>query len=353
MSGEVVLRRHYHYCERCQHGFYPLDIQLGLAEEGELSPKMAARVLDFGVTTVFAEAAERWAVHHSGSLISENLLRRVVERAGSGVEQCSAPSRQEALRPMSNQAPDVLVVQTDGSMLPMRARGEWKECKVGVVYDQRHHLRGGRRHRGAVTQARFVSSLRGIDDFRLELDAALEVERALDAKRVAWVGDGAPWNWSLREELCPTAVASLDFMHMAEHASTCGKAVLGDQDPWVEIWTRSIVQRINAGLVHDVLADLRDIRPGLRGERRQAVDDLIRYYETNADRMNYPHFRALGLPIGSGAAESAHRHVLQARMKLAGQHWAHPHAHRMALLRCAYRTVGPARFAETVLPMAA
>ena len=44
-------------------------------------------------------------------------------------------------------------------------------------------------------------------------------------------------------------------------------------------------------------------------------------YNANLDRMEYAYFRAQKYPIGTGAVESAHRHVLQTRMKRAGQHW--------------------------------
>jgi len=70
----------------------------------------------------------------------------------------------------------------------------------------------------------------------------------------------------------------------------------------------------------------------------------VRYYRTNAHRMKYRLYREEGLPIGSGAVESAHRHVLQTRMKRAGQRWALPNARRMARLRAAYRTAGARRF---------
>lgn len=57
---------------------------------------------------------------------------------------------------------------------------------------------------------------------------------------------------------------------------------------------------------------------------------------------------SLDLPIGSGAVESPHRHVLQTRMKRAGQRWALPNARRMARLRAAYRTGGTQRFYEAI-----
>jgi hypothetical protein len=62
--------------------------------------------------------------------------------------------------------------------------------------------------------------------------------------------------------------------------------------------------------------------------------------------VSIPHaldrYRVVGLPCCSGAVESAHRHVLQKRMKLAGQHWNPDRANRLAQLRAALATCGSA-----------
>jgi hypothetical protein len=353
MSGEVTLKRHYHYCEVCQHGFYPLDSELGLSEDGELSPKMSARVLDFGVTTVFSEAAERWDVHHSGVRISENLVRRVVDRAGAALHAKPPCTRHETVRPSPKSAPDTLVVQTDGSMVPMRQKDAWREVKVGVLYREDQHLRGSARQRGMLSGPRYAASLQGIDDFRNDLDYALRAEHSTEANTVAWVGDGAAWNWNLCDELCPNAIEILDFCHMAQHASDCGKAVLGEAGSWVQIWTHSIVERVERGRIDEVLTELHELKVSLRGPPRKAVLELIGYYTRNAERMDYPRYRRLGLPVGSGTVESSHRHLIQARMKLAGQHWSERGAQHMALLRCAYKTAGPRQFPEVALALAA
>lgn len=42
---------------------------------------------------------------------------------------------------------------------------------------------------------------------------------------------------------------------------------------------------------------------------------LLNYYEVNPRRMRYKTFRDKGLLIGSGAMESAHRTVVQSRLK--------------------------------------
>lgn len=358
MSAELTLRRHYHYCERCQCGFYPLDIELGLAADGEYSPKMSARILDLGVTSTFDEAARRWSVHPAGSCISDNAVRLVVERAGRELQLIPAQERHQALSEKSCDAivsgTEIrLVAQADGSMLQMRAKSEWNEAKLGLVYRQDHHVPGEEHQRGVISRAHYAASMRGIDDFRVEFDAALQAQGALEATQIVCLGDGAAWIWNMFEELCPHAITVLDFMHMKQHAIDCGKAVLGDQSPWLDIWTHSIVDRIDRGQVTQVLIELKELQLTLRGDACEAVKKLIHYYDSNASRMNYTLYRELHIPIGSGAVESAHKHLIQVRMKLAGQHWSPQGAQQMLLLRAAYKTLGPENFNNHLASLAA
>ena len=54
--------------------------------------------------------------------------------------------------------------------------------------------------------------------------------------------------------------------------------------------------------------------------------------------MRYHTFRNRGLLIGSGAIESAHKDVLQRRLKLSGQRWTKSGLNQMAQLRVAYKS---------------
>src|SRR5512143_3478194 len=119
LSGLQELRRNYHYCKACQVGFHPLDAALGLPEGGEVTREVERRILDFGVNDTFSEAAQRWEVHY-GWPISENLVRRVVERVGQMQEECEPEALQEELQPVPQQAPTLVEVGGDGSMLPTR-----------------------------------------------------------------------------------------------------------------------------------------------------------------------------------------------------------------------------------------
>jgi len=343
LAGPVTFKRNYHYCEECKYGFYPVDRLLDLPEQGELTGEMEKRVLDFAVNDVYGDGAQRWNLHYRDP-ISENLLRRVVARVGEQCESCDQGHLQEALKPRAD-ATDVLVVEVDGSMLPIRGEEPWKEAKVGLTY--RHDTAA---HQPFPNTARYTAVVGGLGNFAPVLEEALEVENVDDVGTVVWVGDGAACNWTLADQLCPDAVQILDWYHAVEHAVDCGKVLLGEDSPWLPLWADRAKTLLLAGDPGALIAELMDCLPFLDGrgriarEKLEALENLVRYYRTNFNRMKYAVYRNAGFPIGSGAVESAHRHVLQTRMKRAGQHWAMKSARRMARLRAAYRTGGAAHF---------
>lgn len=342
IAGELRLSRNYHHCRHCRFGFYPRDRELKLPEEGELSSAMERRVLDFGVNDTFGSAAERWSIHYPTS-ISENLVRRVVERVGRRCEEASSElSLQRACRETPEEPASALIVGGDGSMLLTREES-WKEAKVAVVARTDDLLQV--KSRSSVSAARYVAVLGGQTEFRDKLAAALEAERADEVSKIVWLGDGAPENWTLARALCPFAVQVLDLPHAIQNGMECGKALLGEGDPGLLLWEERLKRLVDAASPDTAIRELMDCLPyTTTDEQLGALDRLIGYYRANEKRMRYSEFREMGLPVGSGIVESAHRHVLQVRMKRAGQRWAIQRARRMVRLRALYRTAGPLRF---------
>jgi hypothetical protein len=341
LSGPVTFKRNYHYCEACKAGFYPVDRLLDLPEEGELSAELEKRVLDFALNDVYGECAARWGLHYPDT-ISENLLRRVIDRVGRQCEAADQGRLQSELKRPSSSPADILVVEVDGSQLPIRGAEPWKEAKVGLTY--RHDIDA---HAPVKGSARYVALVGGQSDFAPLLEEALHIERVDEVPTVVWLGDGAPSNWNLADQLSPDALQILDWHHAVQHAVDCGKVLLGEESPWLSTWQARAEALLAAGDIDATVAELMACLPlaqKRRGNDRvdclTALDDLVRYYRNNAHRMKYRLFREHHFPIGSGAVESAHRHVLQTRMKRAGQHWAMRNARRMARLRAAYRTAG-------------
>lgn len=341
VAGELRLSRNYHHCKACELGFYPRDRELNLPEKGEVSDAMERRILDFGVNDTFEAAAERWSIHYPHP-ISPNLVRLVVDRVGQRQDGAwSELSLQQAYRPTPEDIPQSLVIGSDGGMLPTRDGG-WKEAKMMVIARGEDFVQI--KKRGTVTQARYVAEF-GQLEFRESAKAALAAERADEVQSAVWLGDGAAENWKMASELCPFALQVLDLPHAIQNAMVCAKKLLGDEDASLPLWQERICQLLDAEGPDVAIRELMDCLEYAEGdEQLTALDDLVRYYRTNEKRMRYTHFRELGFPIGSGIVESAHRHVLQVRMKRAGQRWALARARRMARLRAAYRTAGPRRF---------
>ena len=338
IAGELRLSRNYHYCKKCHAGFYPRDRQLKLPDEGEVSDATEKRILDFAMNSAFEESAERWSIHYAFP-ISSNLFRRVVDRVGRRREKAhSSLALQQAALPSPVHPPQSLVVAGDGSMLLTRELG-WKETKVAVVARGENVVPDK-----AIIAPRYVAILGGQDEFRAALKAALDAESADDVMRIIWLGDGARENWTLANDLCPFAIQILDFIHAVQNAMVCGKALLGEGDPSLPLWEERIHQLIDANSPVAAIRELLDCMEFCSDEQLTALDALVRYYRTNETRMRYTEFRAAGLPIGSGIVESAHKHVLQSRMKQAGQRWSILRGRRMVQLRALYRTAGPRRF---------
>src|SRR6516225_8607586 len=86
-------------------------------------------------------------------------------------------------------------------------------------------------------------------------------------------------------------------------------------------------------------------RPGARGHCTSATPaaqdagvagkaaGLIAYYSEHRGRMHYDEYLRLGYGIGSGAVESAHKQVVQARFRQAGMRWSEAGARRRLALR--------------------
>jgi hypothetical protein len=105
-----------------------------------------------------------------------------------------------------------------------------------------------------------------------------------------------------------------------------GKAAGADR------WAHEIVKQLRAGKVEQVIDPLKRLHP-TKPEVRKKLEDLIRYYSENAQRMHYDEYLRLGYGIGSGAAGSAHKQVVHARLRQAGMRWSEMGARSLLALR--------------------
>lgn len=173
---------------------------------------------------------------------------------------------------------------------------------------------------------------------------AAEVHRrGLDrAKRKACVCDGQAYNWSIYEmHLLPAGfIAILDFVHLLAYLYDAAHALHGSDAAhgWktYEQWLRCAW----SGKVGTLLSSLRAAatKLGKKGSaaaaRKQTVEETLTYVTNNRQRMNYPEYRRLGLPVSSAPVESTIKQINR-RVKGSEKFWLEGGAEAMLQLRAA------------------
>ena len=92
---------------------------------------------------------------------------------------------------------------------------------------------------------------------------------------------------------------------------------IGLEDDARHDWVRHRMERIDAGCVRDVIAELRRHQ----GQGHERTRQLAGYLNRFRNCVHCDAYKARGLPIGSGEVESAHRTIPQKRLTLPGASW--------------------------------
>ena len=161
--------------------------------------------------------------------------------------------------------------------------------------------------------------------FGVRLDAEAVVRGLELAVEVVILGDGALWIWNLAAEHFPRATEILDFHHAKEWVWDVAHAVWGESGPKAKEWAEAQIEEHlllgDAEGLSKAIACLPNIAPP-DGQSKSLSERAIEYFQNNAKRMHYPEYRARGLEIGSGIAESSGRRVVGVRCKQPGMRWS-------------------------------
>ena len=341
-------------CPNCNDEHRPLLDLLGV-EPGRICGALARLLCSLAVVAPYTLAA-RLAGLLLGVEISAMGVWKVVQRMGEsaaryseGMSQYHADSRSKGAS--TQDAPPVVVLSVDGSMLGMQVRknrrrrtgseplpplpavpeGQFQEVKTGVLLlpAERVEPSPGRH---SVVRRFLVSCLGNADTIFAGLYAQLrELGWVGPNTMVVIVGDGAEWIWN-RATMFVHRCEILDFWHALEHAWSVARLLYGEESRLADQWVHRIAEDLRAGKVQEVIARLKRMRPKTP-ELREKLQGLIAYYSQHAGRMHYDEYLRLGYGIGSGAVESAHKQVVHARFRQAGMRWSEAGARRLLALR--------------------
>jgi hypothetical protein len=189
--------------------------------------------------------------------------------------------------------------------------GEWVEVKTLAIGEVTRNKRG----EVCTQHLSYVSRL--CDAASFEEAALVETHRrGLErAAEVCAVQDGAEWLQGLVDYHRADAVRILDFAHAASAVSDIGEAVRAAGGRLPTTWLEGVLHRLKHQGPARVLTHLARVVARYPSEASQ---EKLSYLQKRETHMQYPTYQQAGWPIGSGNVESAHKVVVEARLKGAG-----------------------------------
>jgi hypothetical protein len=288
-------------------------------------------VSDFGADVAFAKVMDKM-VEHYGILLSETTIRRVTQ----GHARVIFDAQPTAPQPWPSHAgAPVVIAEMDGGMVPIvesdpnqadqrkGKRLQWKEAKICLAHAQGSAtIHYGGSLRGDVTSV-------GQQWFGCAVAVGFGVKSEVHA-----IGDGAEWIAKQSElQFGANGEYLLDFYHVCEYLSAAAEAMHSTSTA-ASAWLSEQKMILKTRGAMEVLATL-----ATRLEAQTVADDAapvrrcVRYLSQRRRQLNYPKAIQAGRPIGSGRIESAHRYVVQERLKRAGAWWRADHADHMLAMR--------------------
>ena len=292
---------------------------------------MQRAIVDFAADDPFARVALKLREHY-GFEIGESTVQRITLGHAQAISEAD---RGEVSFPKAPGRHKQIVAQIDGGMIPVMApdaskkdkrKGKtlsWREAKISLA-----HAKGNRTpvYAGGIEG--------GVEEAGRRLFAcAVRAGFGADS-HVHAVGDGAPWILGqIEERFGGQGSYLIDFYHVCEYLSAASKMIAPDA-AGAKAWMEAQKDALKTGRAWAVLGALLPHceSPDVNDEQAP-VRVCHRYLRARKGQLNYLEAIAEGLPIGSGEIESAHRYVVQKRLKLPGAWWRVEHAEHMLALR--------------------
>lgn len=370
--GELTISRYvYGTRETQRHEVMPTDALLGLPE-GEFSHLLADWDQAFCVQNSY-EQSRRTVERVLGLGQSVRGLEQMTMSMAADV----AAFRDAQPTPARQEEGSILVLTADGKGVPMRRDGQAdpppvrerrqkgqkankkRMACVGGVYTiepfvrtaeeiVEEVLRDGRKPDRPVPchkqlRAELTRPIDGVEVNAKErifswFARQVQARNPHDRKPVVCVMDGERALWKMLGALLPGVLCILDIFHVLERLWQAAHCFHPEGSAAARAFVTDRLLRLLRGEVGYVIGGLRQMatKQKLRGSRARQLSAVIGYLHRNRRFMHYDGYLAAGLPIGSGVAEGACRHLVKDRMELTGMHWCIPGAQAMLDLRGVY-----------------
>ena len=317
--GDEIVRRRRTYHIQGEKGVYcPLDEKLGMDFCSRYSPLMTYLLSFFGSCEPYGPAAKKIGAV-LGFPVSSTAVQNNTEKTGKRLEHLpyqAIPDKKQS------ESCDVMIVEVDGTMSPrireeegltgresLKQPTEYKECNI-IAIEKRKKGHCVDRWVGAQYGER-----RAFDRYVGQTGIKMG---QLQARKVAFIADGAKHNWEIQHTNFPGSVGILDYYHALEHLgafcdlykdSNAGKQAYA-------CWRAMLYE----GRILEVLEEMK-ATVYIKLSDHDAGVKHINYFCNNKSRMEYDLYREQALPIGSGLVEGQCKLVVNRRFKGNGMRW--------------------------------
>jgi hypothetical protein len=285
------------------------------------------RVLtDFGADDAFGKVPLKLKEHYGIELSSSTIRKVTLAHANAMLEQ-----QKQSKIPLKTRGNKTIIGEIDGCMVPvMQANEEEKDQRKGKTLCWKE-ARLALAHEVGSTSPKYSAIFGGSTNEAGQslLDCAIAAQFD-ESSPFHGVGDGAPWiATQVADKFGEQGHYLLDFYHVCEYLSEAASSC-AEINP--EGWTNHQKDLLKQNEHQKVLENL---HPFLEDENidQTPVRACYRYLNNRPDQLDYQGAIEKGLPIGSGEIESAHRYVIQKRLKLSGAWWKAENINPMLALR--------------------
>jgi hypothetical protein len=283
---------------------------------------------DFGADHSFGKVPEKLQEHY-GITLPVSTIQKITEFHGNKMLQ----QKQNATIPLGASGCQQQIGEIDGCMLPIVTIGDaegdkrkqktlhWQEARLALVHEK------------GIVKPKFDATFGGSVDeagqalLNCAVAAGFGTETQLHA-----VSDGAFWIINqVTTKFGAQASYLVDFYHVCEYLAAASKACEPNNH---RAWAKQQEELLKQNEFEKVIKNLAvHLETNDIENQKAPVRACHRYLSNRTNQLDYKGAIEKGLPIGSGEIESAHRYVIQKRLKLPGAWWIAANVESMLALR--------------------
>ena len=288
---------------------------------------------DFGADTSFKRASTKIKEHYGITVpvsgersVTLNHAQQIKQKLTKEVADKNKRLSKKELKARTGSS--FIVSETDGSMAPIvvtKGKGSQDKRKnKEVMYrEARLTLAYASESKSPIFSVTFGDTKTTGKHIRFCVDKA----GAGTNSQIHAVGDGAPWIADqVGLQFGTQAKYLIDFYHASEYLAAASHECAAISPVK---WLHAQQQLLKCGKYETVLTNLSNYAHEHEGS---ATYKCYHYLKKRNHQLHYAEALKNELPIGSGEIESAHRYIIQNRIKITGAWWIEDNAESMANL---------------------